>query len=697
MTWQKNGTTGQTNGSPIVTGSGTSWVDVGVLNPGDIYAAPDGKFYEILSIQSNTGLTLTDNYLGSTASGQAYAIIPIGLLPSALAQQVKATLTTANAALASAVLSTAAQGLSATQQGNARANIAALGAADVGAGRLSLSVAGNTNVTLTAAQAANQFAEFTGTLTGNINVIVPAAARLFLVRNATSGAYTLTVKTASGSGVTVLQGGRMLIECDATNCVDVVSHLRQLGGSIDGTPIGGTTPAAGAFTTLSASGVVSLQGQGVGTSLQTNAATINISAPAGREIAIAYTNDGAHQTLITALNGILATAVDGSVKTTVSSTGLAVTGALSATKEIRTTGQATALTSGAAFIDRVSGEVTRIASVGSTTGAKGSFILSQYSSDGSLGTDSITVDANGILNVGATGNAYHYFQTPGSEGAATLGVDAAITVYRCAAGGANTAATNVIFSKNSVTSRSINAPGTVNASGADYAEYERNNGIKFLKGSLVGFKADGTLTSVYADAVRFAIKSTNPSYVGGDTWGGEDQIGKRPDEPQFAAPVYTGAAAPTPPAAPEHTEDATTEQLDAYALAVLDYDAAKDAYDAALYAYRMDMTQHAVRVEVAQELFDTATYPEYLRAKAAFEERLEAARQLVDRIAYSGKVPCNVTEATPGGYIIAVAADDGAIAGTFVADPDFSQYKKAVGRVNRILEDGRCEVAVMVH
>jgi hypothetical protein len=32
-----------------------------------------------------------------------------------------------------------------------------------------------------------------------------------------------------------------------------------------------------------------------------------------------------------------------------------------------------------------------------------------------------------------------------------------------------------------------------------------------------------------------------------------------------------------------------------------------------------------------------------------------------------------------------------------VSDPDFSQYKLSVGRVNRILDDGRAEVAVIIH
>lgn len=169
------------------------------------------------------------------------------------------------------------------------------------------------------------------------------------------------------------------------------------------------------------------------------------------------------------------------------------------------------------------------------------------------------------------------------------------------AGSPNAADAVLFFNKISSNNRSINAAGTLNASGADYAEYERNNGLTFAKGDVVGFKQDGTLTATFSDAVRFGIKSTDPSYVGGDTWG----VGLEGDE-------------------------------------------------------------------------------------------LEAARQLVDRIAYSGKVPVNVMGATPGGYIIAVN-NGGAIAGEFVADPDFAQYKNAVGRVNRILPDGRCEVAVMVH
>ena len=109
------------------------------------------------------------------------------------------------------------------------------------------------------------------------------------------------------------------------------------------------------------------------------------------------------------------------------------------------------------------------------------------------------------------------------------------------------------------------------------------------------------------------------------------------------------------------------------------------------------MAEHAVAAAAAQAEFDDVELAAYNAELTAFDARLEAARQLVDRIAYSGKVPCNVTGATPGDYIVATAAADGSITGVSVAEPDFAQYRKAVGRVNRLLPDGRCEVAVIIH
>lgn len=203
--------------------------------------------------------------------------------------------------------------------------------------------------------------------------------------------------------------------------------------------------------------------------------------------------------------------------------------------------------------------------------------------------------------------------------------------------GANNTAPNAANSlmrmgQMNVTGRSISAAGTINATGNDYAEYENNGGLAIAKGSIVGFNADGILTLTYAEAVRFGVKSTAPSFVGGDVWCSDI------DE------------APVPPTRGANETD------EEYAARMAEHDAAVAAHDAAV----------------------------------------EAARANVDRVAYSGKVPVNVQGATPGGYIIAVD-DGGMIAGAYVADPTFDQYKRAVGRVNRILDDGRAEIAVIVH
>lgn len=72
-------------------------------------------------------------------------------------------------------------------------------------GSLALSVAGSADVTLTAAQAQNLYYNFTGILTGNINVIWPTGAGQCIVKNSTTGSFTLTVKPTGGTGVAITQ------------------------------------------------------------------------------------------------------------------------------------------------------------------------------------------------------------------------------------------------------------------------------------------------------------------------------------------------------------------------------------------------------------------------------------------------------------------------------------------------------------
>jgi hypothetical protein len=244
--------------------------------------------------------------------------------------------------------------------------------------------------------------------------------------------------------------------------------------------------------------------------------------------------------------------------------------------------------------------------------------------------------AAGMLNLSGTSTSGNVISGTASQGYTLLqllgtGTGGYSGVWSAVAqnnyNGAN-CANNV--GRDSGTGRSINAGGTVNASGADYAEYmlKADSCGVLAKGAVAGVNADGKLTDKFSDAHSFVIKSTDPSYVGGDTWGNGDAIGEKPMPPQG-----------------EGSEE--------------------------------DMLKYEV-------------------ALAEWRELHEASRATVDRIAFSGQVPVNVTGATVGDYIVPVSGPDGGIAGEAVTNPTFDQYRAAVGRVWKILEDGRAFVSVKV-
>lgn len=109
------------------------------------------------------------------------------------------------------------------------------------------------DVTLSAAQArCNAFAT-TGTLTGNRSVIVPDGPQRFVVTNGCSGAFTLTVKTASGTGVVIAAGATNEVISDGTNVVAVTGAAAAVGNPTESFVI-----AASDETTALAAGTAKL-------------------------------------------------------------------------------------------------------------------------------------------------------------------------------------------------------------------------------------------------------------------------------------------------------------------------------------------------------------------------------------------------------------------------------------------------------
>ena len=85
----------------------------------------------------------------------------------------------------------------------------------------------------------NQVLRLTGTITTNVNVVIPdSIEKTYLVENATSGAFTVTFKTTSGTGATwsTTDKGYKILYSDGTNVVDITADLGDISsGAITAT------------------------------------------------------------------------------------------------------------------------------------------------------------------------------------------------------------------------------------------------------------------------------------------------------------------------------------------------------------------------------------------------------------------------------------------------------------------------------
>lgn len=71
--------------------------------------------------------------------------------------------------------------------------------------------------TLTANEASNVIQKYTGALTGNVTIIVPSTVQVYYIVNATTGAYTVTISTGSGSSAILTAGSQATLVCDSVN------------------------------------------------------------------------------------------------------------------------------------------------------------------------------------------------------------------------------------------------------------------------------------------------------------------------------------------------------------------------------------------------------------------------------------------------------------------------------------------------
>ena len=82
-----------------------------------------------------------------------------------------------------------------------------------------IDVAGTGNYVLAGAELNRVAYEFTGVLTGNRVVIVPNTIQQYWVTNSTTGAFSLTVKTATTPGVVITQTASTILYCNGNQIV----------------------------------------------------------------------------------------------------------------------------------------------------------------------------------------------------------------------------------------------------------------------------------------------------------------------------------------------------------------------------------------------------------------------------------------------------------------------------------------------
>lgn len=75
MTWYKTGTVAVTPGSNAVLGTGTSFI--ANARVGDAFRGPDGEWYEVTNIASDTALSIAPNYQGAAEAAGGYSLAPM--------------------------------------------------------------------------------------------------------------------------------------------------------------------------------------------------------------------------------------------------------------------------------------------------------------------------------------------------------------------------------------------------------------------------------------------------------------------------------------------------------------------------------------------------------------------------------------------------------------------------------------------
>lgn len=429
----------------------------------------------------------------------------------------------------------------------------------------SIAIAGTTTTLSSANYSTDQSRKaclvFTGTLSAASTVVVPNAEKLYLcINNCVLGGYTLTIKTAAGAGV-VLTGGPAWVYCNGTSVFSGMPRLDQLGTAGAALNMGGfkvtnaATPTAttdlatkayvdGVAVGVDASAAVAALQASVDASLATLApkasptftssillSTGTMAVPLGTASAPTYSFTGDSNT------GVYSSGADsislvagGTARATATSSGLGVTGAVTAT--------------GAGSFGGTLG-ATGAATFGSTLGVTGATTLSSTLGVTSNATVGGTLDVTGAITAtagmtaaapvrtaaGSVSAPSHSFSTDTNSGVYSGGAD----IVRIATGGADrvevSAAGDVgigITPLNNTNSKTLTLSGTLGGTielcttsgtiGPRLWGESTDNSLNLSSHNAAGkiqFRTNGGLTRTTIDSGGFLLHGQSSSTVPG--------------------------------------------------------------------------------------------------------------------------------------------------------------------------------------
>jgi hypothetical protein len=269
-----------------------------------------------------------------------------------------------------------------------------------------------------------------GALTANSVVVVPNSEKLYLAINNTTGAFTLTIKTAAGTGY-ALRGGPQWVYCDGTNVSGATPRLDQ-------------TPLPTAPPDLNAQRISNVGTPTVSSDAATKAyvdaavsttPTQNLASNSGTALAPTYSwATDSNTGMYNAGADSIGFAAGGVARATLGTAGLAVTGTLSASGAVTAsaglgvTGALTTTTLGVSGASTLAGLNAGATTVGTLSASGAATFSSTLGVTGTTTLGTLSAGAATVTGLGVTGAA-----TVGS----TLGVTGTTTLAGVNAGAAS--------------------------------------------------------------------------------------------------------------------------------------------------------------------------------------------------------------------------------------------------------------------